>query len=1214
MGDIENPFTSFSLDTSGMGTLQNYQFLTKSAVLNSLELTTDYLANAAAFHDSHGTSALDFALAGNQPEHRRPDRLREQIPAVRQGDVGRLGHHAQHAPGLSSACEYVPEGFRHAGLRHPILDGEGSTTTLGLDYKVTLLDSVPGSLPLDVNGVQTLLGLATGTTPGNAANLKGINRLTDSSGVVSNLMPTTTSASFDIPTGLDLSDPMNPKPFLFDSNDLASFGLNVSAPQLYDVPVSVGAIGLYIDGGKAYLNGDGTNPASNATFTISLEGGGSSRNYFDNTNTLQGNSLVTVSGQAGVSLPIGLTQTGNAVRPRRSTITVLNLANQLDNISRSVAPILAPSIAGYAQVIEMVQNTPNLTAGINTYLLDLQNLLNAQVFDLSYPIVGTQLVNIGQITELFRVKLSTQVGLDAKLPMGNIKAISQTLTDIFGPKGLNWLDGNVVETDDVPTPGTFVNWSCASLRTPDPDNDPDRLQHRAPRLADVVSDDAGQDSQHGRFEVRLRLEFQLRDQRQRRLLCRYIDERGRYIDETRPTISFDATPHSTNGTPQQLHGTFGYFGILATPDSDPMHYPLKTEFQGAFTVTINGSGSVAGELTYQDLLNNGFTITPTLTATSNTNLPLTTYYPNTSFSLQILADYEMQWNFPGSDPRSRAGQPVPGFFGTSQPTAGFYEIGTNWADAVENFLGPGIGNFINYINNSPIGQILDFLEKPLPVISYLLGPTDLVDFLGYLGGSSGTAAVLSFDAFLGVLNLFRGLYAAVPPAYNPNYHLVIDQGSMTFNQDLRTVTSLQQIVQYTTTPGAGSFTSQINNYELSSANKDFTTDEDGGIISGKLTTALNIGLQNTSISLPIFTDPNMVKKLLLGGTGDLFQLITPPVVFTLSGSINFPPIPIGPIPLLIRAGAMFSPSIQLGYGFDTRGFQLAAEGMGDGNIAAESSYFIVNQTYLNLPLKIYFGAGTGIPDILTVSLDMYFLWDNKIGFKAINASSPDPETRNKIYFDQLSLGDLQLSGSLQIGAQIDVAILWFHKYIDIWNSGPLFSYSTLTEPQLAYLGEGGVLRLNVGPFASAQGDGDTSDSNESITITHVGGTAGDEDLAVSEGGVTQVYDGVSQITADFGNGNNSIVVAPGVLDDADLTAGDGRDTMIYQGQGNVILRGGKGDDDLEAVGPAPPRSTRAAAATRSRAAAGRPPSGSAAAATTRSTAGPATAPSRPPAA
>ena len=1165
VGDIDNPFTSLALDTSGMGNLQNYQYLTFKAVVNSLQLTTNYLADTASFHDGRGQSALTASL-----------------PVIGKSFVDLIDYARSFqeytalmlASPRSTLQDYVKQAntfLANFGIQAsvtPTFSGQGTTTTLGLEYKVTLTNSFNGGLPLNVEGIPTLLSLATGTSPSDAANLAGITQLTDVSGLRSTQMPTTSSASFVLPVGLDLENPKDPKPFLFDSNSLATLSLNVSAPNLEGVPVSLGRIGLFVDGGAAYVNGNGVTPASNATATIALDNATSSRNYFDD--TLYNNSRVSIAGKAGVSLPISLTPTGGAgtLKPPL-TLAVTSLADLLDGISGSVAPIQAPSISGYDQLIKMIQNTTNLTSGINKYLLDFQNLLNTQVLNLSYPIVGTQLQNVGQIFDQFRVGLSFQVGQDA-YTNDPIAVIQNTMFLIFGspqngaPLGLGWLvDQNgqpgtpqdiVVQTDG----SSFVNWSA-------------HLREALTLTKETIGFDTGLPGLQMSFPTKagstqntVDLKFGF-DQ----VFNFGIDVKNGFNVETPPnqplTISFDATPHvdPTTGKAQPLSGTFGYFGIDATPDLNRPLYPGKTGFTGAFTVNVNGGVSVPGKLVYQDLLLDEFTITPKLAATSNTNLGLKTHYLNTSFSLQILSDYEMQWNFSTSDPDLRG----------SQPLAGFYGIGTNWSDAVGHFLGPGFKSFVDKLNSDPIGPILDFLGRPLPVISYLLGPTDIVQFLGDISGQP--AAGQAFNDFLGVIDLFRGLYAAVPTGgYKSEYNLTIDQGDMVITQDLRGVKTLSEIVSYVTPrdPSLAPFVDQVDAYESDPKNKEFTTDEDGGIISGALLKSLNIGLTNASISLPFFSDPKFVKSMLLGGTGDLFRLVTPSVAFTVQAEIDFPPIPIGPIPLVIHAGGYIQPSIQFGYGFDTRGFQLASAGMGD-DVAAESSYFIVSKSVLDIPLKLYFGAGTGIPDVLTLSLDLYFLWDNQIGFVPINGDSPNPDTRDKFYIDQFSAGsgffhDLRLSGSLQVGAQLDLGILIFHKYINIWNPQTLFSYSTAaSEPQLANVGEEGVLRLNVGSYASSRGVGDMSDGDESITIRHVGGTAGNEDLEVSGFGVAQVYHGVTKIVGNFGQGNNSINVASGVLANAELTGGDGHNSLIYQGQGSAILRGGRGDDDLEALGP-----------------------------------------------
>ncbi len=1160
LGDVENPLPSFTVDTSHTGPFQNYQFLDFNTVENSLQQATNYLTEQTAFQDRHGQAVLVAPL---------PVINKSIVALVDYKDaLQRFSAQMQASP-TNTLQDFVAQAntlLANFGVQAAVttsLQDNSGTPVLGLDYQFTSSSAYTAvESRLDVNGVPNLLNLATGTTPDNAQNLNGVMRLVDNSTLDSTLLKTQGTGLFNIPTGLDLTDPKNPKPFLYDSNNLATLGVNINAPMLNGVPVSLGRLGLYVEGGSAYLSGDGATPTSNATYTIALANDPNSRNYFADGNLFTHTSVVVV-GKAGVALPISLTPDGQGVLKPPLTIVITNLADLLDGVAGSVAPILAPSIAGYEMLFEMIDKTPNLSSGMNRYLLDFQNALNAQVVGLSYPIIGNQLQKVAQIFEQFRVPLGFQIDQDRGTP-NPVTAIKYTMATIFGTDFLGWLvDKNGKPSNDpkditVQTDGmTFANWSAHLHVNPALSSTQIGFDVGLPGLQMAFPTTAGTTQN----TVDLKFGF---DQ----VFNFGIDTKNGFNIDTSTnqplTISVDAVPHvdSITDKPQPLSGTFGFFHIDVTPDLHAPLYPGKTEFSGTFTILPNGGVSVPGKLVYQDLLNNKFSIKPTLAAVSNTNLGLTTSYPHTTFSLKILSDYEMQWNFSTSDPDLRGAQPL----------AGFYGIGTNWSDAVSNFLGPGFKHFVDFLNSAPFGPVLDFLGTPLPVISYLLGPTDIVQFLGYLTGNPAAAA--GFDDFLGVLNLFRDLYAAVPSGgYKSEYNLVIDQGDMVITQDLRTVTSLKEIVKYETPrdPLLVPFLSRVNAYEADPKNQAFTTDADGGVISGKIARSLNIGFANASISLPFFTDPKFVKSMLLGGTGDLFRLITPSAAFTLKAEVDFPPIPIGPIPLVIHVGGVISPSIQFGYGFDTRGYQLAAEGKGD-DVSAEGSYFIVSKSILDVPLKLYFGAGVGIPDILTLSLDIFFLWDNQIGFIPINKDDPNPDTRDKFYIDQFSTGsgffnDLELSGALKVGAQIDVGILFFHKFIEIWHPQTLFTYSTAAEPQLARLGENGTLRLNVGPSAGSRLPGESTDDDESITIRHVGGTAGNEDLEVSGMGATQVYHGVSNIYGDFGSGTNRIDVAPDVLSDAELKGEDGHNTLIYRGQGNVVLEGGRGDDDLEALGP-----------------------------------------------
>jgi Ca2+-binding RTX toxin-like protein len=111
----------------------------------------------------------------------------------------------------------------------------------------------------------------------------------------------------------------------------------------------------------------------------------------------------------------------------------------------------------------------------------------------------------------------------------------------------------------------------------------------------------------------------------------------------------------------------------------------------------------------------------------------------------------------------------------------------------------------------------------------------------------------------------------------------------------------------------------------------------------------------------------------------------------------------------------------------------------------------------------------------------------------------------------------------------------------------------------------GVMTLLMGPHAGErQNVGDTTDGDENFTVTHVGGTAGDEALAVTAFGYTQTagLEHVKSIYADGGQGNDTVLVDAAVLDPAELHGGIGNDTLTYFGTGVANISGDDGDDVL----------------------------------------------------
>ncbi|MEJ7636515.1 MAG: hypothetical protein WKF75_00630 [Singulisphaera sp.] len=610
------------------------------------------------------------------------------------------------------------------------------------------------------------------------------------------------------------------------------------------------------------------------------------------------------------------------------------------------------------------------------------------------------------------------------------------------------------------------------------------------------------------------------------------------------TIRVDA-----GGIADALAGTFGYFGIDATPDKVLGPDNRKTGFHGTFGVNVaNTADATAPILAYADLLAERLKLAATLAATGDVNLTLKTKFNNTSFSLSALTDFGVQWNFAPTDP-DLSGQ---------KPTLGFYNIRSDWAESVENFLGPTFGKVISYTDQGAVGDILDFIgEKPLPVISYLFGDTTVVDFLSLLATATGggPAAGAALKGFFEVLEAIRNLYRSVPAGgYDPG----------TAWRSSRAVRPGQHQGRrpHAEEPGrhrAGRDSGRRQGRHAlprpdrrvrgRPEEQGLHHEKDGGVISGALSKSVNVGFANASLSLPFFQDPSQIKQMLLGREVDLFRVVTPSLGFTVDASISFPPIPIGPFPLVIKAGGYIQPSLQFGFGFDTRGYARESQGI-SGATPSDGFFFIADKTVLDVPLKLYFGAGTGIPDIATVGIDIYFLWDNALSLK-------DPNGDDKVHLDEFD--GLKISGSLSVGAEVDVQILVFHKYIQIWQPQVLFSYGAEEQarPTLARVDDG-VLRLIVGADASRREAGAARDGGESYTIRHVAGASGDETVSVSAFGVTETYAGIRRIVADGGPGDDAIVVVAGVRPRRDRRLG--QDSLVYRGSGRAVLRGRLGDD------------------------------------------------------
>jgi Ca2+-binding RTX toxin-like protein len=340
-------------------------------------------------------------------------------------------------------------------------------------------------------------------------------------------------------------------------------------------------------------------------------------------------------------------------------------------------------------------------------------------------------------------------------------------------------------------------------------------------------------------------------------------------------------------------------------------------------------------------------------------------------------------------------------------------------------------------------------------------------------------------------------------------------------------------------------------------------------------------LIDRGIQLPILTDPSQVFKLLIGDdTADLFNFDLPTVGITIPApTIVIPIVP--PILSAVFTGT-FGFGAQLGFGYDAKGLSRLAIGgeIFDGFFIKDTSNVSLNGTF-----SAAGQLGTENP-IVTAALEV------GAELKAtIKATLSDIEKDGKVRayeikqkFEDGPLCLFETEGALNLGIfgagkvglgpfKKSIKKTFFDKDLITFDFGGCPG-SNPADPALATAIGGGVLRLNIGRFASARNFGDKLDGNESFKVEHLSGVAGNETVRVSAFGFSQDFSGVRRIYGEGGLGNDEIELAPGILADSELwgdfnpangaaTGPDGND-RLFAGNGLTSLYGGGGDDFLSA--------------------------------------------------
>ncbi len=560
--------------------------------------------------------------------------------------------------------------------------------------------------------------------------------------------------------------------------------------------------------------------------------------------------------------------------------------------------------------------------------------------------------------------------------------------------------------------------------------------------------------------------------------------------------------------PSSATATLGFLQFKVSNNT-----PLTPQVWGSLNLGLNNIYGT-NRLSLDDLASTS-AYSLNLNANANVNLHLDATIAGNTNLPHISTDFYLTWS---SNPTA-ANPDGLGFNNVTFDLGGFLD---------------GIANEIGQIL-APIKPLAEVLTAPLPVLSQLAGHNvDLVDLATALGlCSQGTG-----DFINEVLSFVNDDGFNVPTS--------MDLGNFTLN-----------------------LSAAENPASLGNLNPATTT------IASTYT-----GNPVTGFQIPILSNPASAFQLLLGKNVPLITYETPLLQLNFAFSQFFPIIG----PLGADLAGEIGAQAQFGFGFDTTGFQqYAADDFRDPSLILDGLYVSDRQNPD--------GTGPVAPQVeLYGSIAAYAALDLGIFsagvggglFASVDFTVHDPSGTGLVHLQDLE-ADVQkgtifdASGALQafLAAFVTIDLGFFsHTWnfniasVTLATIGEPSSTDPADIPQLATPEPNGVLRLNIGPyasqrlFASATNNSRAIDGNETLTVTQVPGKP--SSVYVSGFGVTnQEYDNVSEITGVGALGSDNITISAGSAINVNLAVGGGNNTIDVQSAGNVTLTGGAGTDLLE---------------------------------------------------
>jgi Ca2+-binding RTX toxin-like protein len=1020
------------------------------------------------------------------------------------------------------------------------------------------------------------------------------------------------SASFKLDLGIDLTNPAQPAPFIYDSSSvtltarIAETGLALA--------LVAGPVQVAVAGGSVLLDKDGPGGTNNgAEFAVDVKDPGATSNGRITADELAlidaaSDVGIAVTGQLQVSLPSTF---GNPSQNGTLALSIANLGNVLDSSANSVATLTIPDFSSAVGATPIADNRGVVADGFNQLLDTLQDAVDSEIFGKNLPFVGDQISDLANgVLDDFRSKL-----IDPLRTQLGSQTVQQALFNVLNPLGvLGETDGvGGITVADVMQTATgyklLLDYDIFSI------SEDLAFDIGLPGLnlssdADLKVDlgfkwmlEFGVDATSGFF-----IDTSAAEDLELALIASLVSP-----EDANGNGRFDEGEDTGNKNNALDLGTgeLGFLKLLVTDGLTDDN--IGSHFGGSIGVDLKGLGDnrlTLGELASAPLFGN--LIAPTLDLEADIKLGLNVTFggsiefPNFSTTLRV------QWALDGADPNAGAGPSV----------LAFENVALELGSFVTDLLGPVVHGIKDVLD--PVKPVFDFLTTRIPVLSdvpglkQLLGEGSvtpnpagdgltLLEIANRVGSVFGVPpqiadAIAVIDKVNDIANLLTG------DSLNKQLNLQLG----TFNlleslngqsRDIRQDGALDNLVL----PAFGD--SKIAELQAAARGLVAGTPIEG--VVNKTLDKVNKGLSQAGLvpsqydlQFPVLDNPTTLFGLLVGQDVPLFQWDVP--AFELDTGFLEQTVPLlGPLSLGIYGNLKIAGDFAFGY--DTYGlsqfakpggtaadfadgFWVSDTGAIDPKLADISeltvSGAITARAQFTVPLAA-FGVEGGVFANLVVDLEDA----NKDG--RIRASEiADEVAQGPLCLFQTS-GDVHAGLHAYVKVGFDTPLGFVSVYEDNYDiaSKVLLNLDHDCEGTIDLATQsGGTLTLNMGSQAlrDVRGGGTEGEINERYEIRHYN----DEDRngnGVLDGFEDINRNGVLDRGSEDLNGNGKLdegedVLQNGVLDTGVIevlafgqreyfkgvtlivgNAADGNDTILVAPNLNVRaeLKGGTGDDLLQ---------------------------------------------------